>query len=389
MFSTPLYLFHPGRQGEIRRSRRSGVAARYRILFCARPILAILSMSKRIAMKLLRIILVWRLGISFVQAWDYEGHRVINQLALASLPTNFPAFVQEPPAAERIAFLAGEPDRWRNMQDLPLRHCNGPDHYIDLEELADYDLKPEDLPVFRYDFVASLALYRQAHPAKFPPGIFGKNEDHTREVVGLMPWSIAEQYARLKSAFSYLRTFQESGGTPEEIANAQADILVYMALLGHMVGDAGQPLHTTLHHHGWVGVNPRGYSTNSRIHSWIDGGYLQKVGGVDLPSLKARLRPAQLVALDGREARQNEIFKVAVQFIVEQNRQVEPLYQLDKAGKLSGNGTVGLEGKAFLEGQLRRSGQLLGDLWYTAWEKAPADTFLRGQLARRQRQAKE
>src|SRR5262245_58092534 len=86
-----------------------------------------------------------RLSVSPARAWDYEGHRLVNQLALASLPTNFPQFVQAPAAAERIAFLAGEPDRWRNVQDLPLRHCYGPDHYIDAEELADYGLKPDML----------------------------------------------------------------------------------------------------------------------------------------------------------------------------------------------------------------------------------------------------
>src|SRR5256885_14992157 len=75
-------------------------------------------------------------------AWDYEGHRIVNQLALASLPTNFPSFVRAPEAAERVAFLAGEADRWRNTQDLPLKHVNGPDHYIDVEELAVYGLNP-------------------------------------------------------------------------------------------------------------------------------------------------------------------------------------------------------------------------------------------------------
>ncbi|HSH15208.1 MAG TPA: S1/P1 Nuclease, partial [Verrucomicrobiae bacterium] len=43
-------------------------------------------------------------------AFDYAGHRMINELALASLPKDYPAFVREATAAERIAFLAGEPD---------------------------------------------------------------------------------------------------------------------------------------------------------------------------------------------------------------------------------------------------------------------------------------
>ena len=62
---------------------------------------------------------------------------------------------------------------------------------------------------------------------------------------------------------------------------------------------------------------------------------------------------------------------------------MEPLYQLEKDGKLSGEGEKGLEGKAFLEGQLLKSGQLLGDIWYSAWQEAPPDTFLKAQLARR------
>jgi len=37
------------------------------------------------------------------RAWDYEGHRLVNQLALASLPKDFPAFVSAPAAQERIA----------------------------------------------------------------------------------------------------------------------------------------------------------------------------------------------------------------------------------------------------------------------------------------------
>ena len=30
----------------------------------------------------------------------------------------------------------GEPDRWRNTTDLPIKHFNGVDHYLDAEELA-------------------------------------------------------------------------------------------------------------------------------------------------------------------------------------------------------------------------------------------------------------
>jgi len=318
------------------------------------------------------------------QAWDYEGHHTINQLAVVSLPADFPAFAKTPLAAERIAFLAGEPDRWRNSQDLLLNHVNKPDHYIDLEQLEDYGLKPEELPVFRYDFEERLAFIRKENPAKFPAPDPAYDKDHTRQMVGLLPWAIAENYAKLKSCFSYLKAFQGNGGTPAEVANAQENIIYVMGVMGHYVGDASQPLHTTIHFNGWVGDNPSHYTTEHTFHGWIDGGYFGKIGGPDLKGMQARLRPAQLVSLNGRPAKPEEMFQAAVAFIVEQNKLVEPLYQLEKDGKLSGEGEKGMEGRAFLEAQLLKSAQLLGDIWYSAWQQAPVDTYLARQLFTRQ-----
>lgn len=327
------------------------------------------------------------LCVSSAFAWDYEGHRVVNQLALASLPTNFPAFARTPEAAERIAFLSGEPDRWRNTPDLPLKHSNNPEHYLDMEELADYGLKLEMLPVFRYDFVGHLALVRKAHPDKFPQPEAAKNEDHTRELIGFLPWGLAEYYGKLKSGFSYLKAYQEDGGTPEEIANAQANIIYIMGVMGHLAGDAAQPLHTTVHHHGWVGPNPNGYTTNRNFHSWIDGGFFVRIGGLKPDALKTQLRPAGLVQLQGRTAKPEEIFQAVALYLGEQHKQLEPLYRLEKEGKLAGTAGKGRDGQAFLEAQLIKAGQFLGDLYYSAWQQAPPDTFLKGQLARRSRKA--
>src|SRR5947209_3550899 len=54
-----------------------------------------------------------QLATQSARGWDYPYHRVINELALTCLPTNFPGFARTPAATERIGFLAGEPDRWR------------------------------------------------------------------------------------------------------------------------------------------------------------------------------------------------------------------------------------------------------------------------------------
>jgi len=313
-------------------------------------------------------------------AWDYEGHHAINELALASLPKDFGGFTLTPVLKRRIEFLGGEPDRWRNVGDLPLKNFNGPDHYIDLEELKLYDLTPETLPIMRYDFAADIARARAAHPERFPAIDPERDADHTRELDGFLPWAITEYYGKLKSCFSYLKTFQKYGGTPEEIANARANVVYVMGVMGHFVGDGSQPLHTSIHHHGWVGDNPHGYTTNAAFHAWIDGGYFRQTGGIKVEALVAKIHPAERIA--NAEA-PDGMFRAAVAYLVEQNKLVEPLYELEKEGKLTGESGKGQEGGPFLYGQLVKAGQMLGDIWYTAWLEAPEDQYLAAQLEQR------
>jgi hypothetical protein len=327
------------------------------------------------------IVAAFTLTPPMARAWDYEGHRVVNQLALAALPTNFPAFVKTPEARERIAFLAGEPDRWRNINDdVSLSHCSGPDHYLDLEELADYGLTPQTVPPLRYDLVGKLHLERTLFPEKFAPIDPAKNKDHTRELVGFAPWAITENQGKLRSAFSYLKAFQDYGGTPEEIANAQANIIYVMGVMGHFVGDCAQPLHVTKHHHGWVGPNPNGYSTNSSFHSWIDGGFYKKVGGAKAEPLASQIKPAKIV---GNPFKQDETFRQVMDYLLGTEKLIEPLYKLEKEGKLTPENPASSEGRAFLDAQLVRGGQMLGNLWFSAWQQAVEDKFLVRQLKER------
>lgn len=331
-----------------------------------------------------------------LHAWDYAGHRMVNQLALAGLPADFPAFVREAQNAERIAFLAGEPDRWRNVPDLIMKQSGGSwtDHFIDIEQIPDAGLEVSKLPSFRYDFILQFAAGRLTHPAKFKAIDPAKNLDHTSEWPGFAPWAITEWYARLRSAFSYLKTFQENGGTADEIANAQANIVYLMGMMGHYVGDCAQPLHTTVHHNGWDGDNPNGYTTWSGFHSWIDGGFVAKAG-ITTETLLSRVIPGQPISLAARTDGREPMFVAVLDYIVVQNEQVAPLYQLDKEGKLSndlektgkfGQDTkpVNAEGRAFIEGQMLKGGHMLSSIWITAWRAAVPDTYLRTQLLKRQ-----
>lgn len=315
-----------------------------------------------------------------LRAWDYEGHRLINQLALASLPTNFPAFVLTPAARERVGFLAGEPDRWRNTPDLALKHCNGPDHYFDMDDLPALGLDPARLSPFRYVFTAQLAAARTKHPEALASVDLAKDADQTKALLGFLPWTITEYQGKLKSGFSALREYEQAG-TPEEIANMRENIIYIMGVMGHFVGDAAQPLHTTKHFNGWVGDNPNRYTTNRGFHAWIDGGYFNKVG-FQRESLFERVRPARLVTT-GPGASATNLFPAVMTYLTDQFKLVEPLYKLDKQYKLPGRTGVDPEGREFMTRQLVVAGQMLGDLWLTAWQQAPPDTFLRGQLAKR------
>ena len=325
------------------------------------------------------LLFVWLTAFT-ASAWDYEGHRTVTRIALASLPTNFPSFVQTPEARERIAFLSGEPDRWRNTPDLSLRHFNNPDHYFDVDYLPDHGLALEKLSPFRYEFVAQVALARVTHSNQVPAIDATKDADRTRALIGFLPWTIAEQYSKLKSACSYLKTFQENGGTSDEIRNAQENVIYLMGVLSHFVGDGSQPLHMTKHYNGWVGDNPRGFTTSRGFHAWIDGGFIARAE-IDADALVAKARPARLL-IQTNSGLHTNVFPAVTEYLRQQFDHVVPLYQLDKDGKLSPK-QPSTEGIAFITRQLQTGGQMLGDLWLTAWHYAPPDTFLKAQLAKR------
>lgn len=314
--------------------------------------------------------------------WDYTGHRLVNRVALASLPTNFPSFIRTPAAQERIAFLAGEADRWRNTTELPTKHFNSPDHFLDVDDLDLYGLKANSLSHFRYEFVAQLAVARATHPTNFPAIDEAKNEDKTRTLIGLLPWTLTEYYGKLKSGFSYLKTFEDNGGTSEEIANAQQNIIYLMGVMGHFAGDAAQPLHTTKHFNGWIGENPKNYATNKTFHGWVDGGYIGRAG-IDLAEMRSRVRVARVLSATSPNAKGADIFPTVMAFILDQHKLVEPLYQLNQDKSLSDRGEEGSKGRAFITKQLLTGGQFLGDLWISAWQSAPTDTYLKSQLAKR------
>ena len=138
--------------------------------------------------------------------WGAEGHRMINRIAAATLPSDVPAFLHDGGALDTLEYLGPEPDRWKSRAEPELTVEQEPDHFIDLE-WADL-VGP--LPRRRYDFLRELERAQTAHP----------DLPLTPEKVGMQPWAADEVWERLKAAMREYRQMEAANQDtrPVEIA---------------------------------------------------------------------------------------------------------------------------------------------------------------------------
>lgn len=269
--------------------------------------------------------------------WGIEGHSAINQVAAEKLPLDVPAFLRN--AADQLAYIAPEPDRWRQPSELALKRFQEPDHFINLEAVQGMELPPD-----RYSFYRALAVRRQETP--------GHPEDLLPEHVGMQPYITIEVYERLVVAFrEYRRALQEHRNP----AYPEADAVFYAGWLGHYVGDGANPLHTSIHYDGWVGANPKGYTTSKTVH-W-------KMEGIFVAANLNRLQFADLVSSQPQQLARP--FQDYLQYLRESHSHVEEVYELEKAGGFDGEGTPA--SREFLRQRLAAGATMLRNMWYSAW----------------------
>jgi hypothetical protein len=218
----------------------------------------------------------------------------------------------------------------------------------------------------------------------FPPIDPAKNADHTREWPGFAPWAIAEYFGRLRSAFSYLRVYEELG-TLDEVENARANVLNFMGLMGHYVGDCAQPLHSTKHYNGWNWPQPEGLHALERTPFMDRRRHHRQSWPARSESRPADRPGAEPVPMLARQDGRDPVFVAALEFIIRQHQHVATIYELDKAGRLGhGEGPMTDEARTLIEDRLLDGGRMLGAIWLTAWRSAVPDTCLRSALVRRQ-----
>jgi hypothetical protein len=290
-------------------------------------------------------------------AWGAQGHMMINRAAAAALPADVPAFLRNGGALDAMEYLGPEPDRWKNRAEEELSIEQSPDHFIDME-WADYadvactagvkgcPASGMDLPKRRYDYFRAVEKAAAAHPElKLTP-----------EKIGFQPWQVEEVYQRLKAG---LREYRKLVAANQDTKPAETAVLFYAAWLGHYVADGSQPLHDTIHYNGWTGPNPNGYTTEHKIHSLFETGYVHaNVKAGDLTPLVAAAEPKVL----------QEQWADYMSYLRHSNSLVEKLYQIEKAGGFNGAGSP--EGKAFTEERMAAGAIELRDMIYTAWVKS-------------------
>jgi methylenetetrahydrofolate--tRNA-(uracil-5-)-methyltransferase len=274
--------------------------------------------------------------------WGRDGHKIINRVAMETLPANIPAFLRTPQALDEIEYLGPEPDRWRSSAEPELSVAGAPEHFLDLE-LADL-AAPNGLPTERYDFLDDLNEADRLHP--------DLAERLTPQKVGLLPWHAEEDFERLTVDMGDYRRLQEARA---ETYGAEQAILYDIGCLGHFVGDGSQPLHTTINYNGWVTIdNPEAFTRHHGIHSQFETDFVS-----------ANLRARDVASLIPAARVLDAPFQDFLLYLLTTHAQVAQVYRFDKQGGFDGHGSAA--SRSFTAERLAAGATMLRDMIYTAW----------------------
>jgi hypothetical protein len=275
--------------------------------------------------------------------WGDVGHRMINRLAMESLPADVPAFMKAPDAVAEVEYLGPEPDRWRSPAEPELNAAQAPDHFIDFE----YADVIGTLPRRRYDYIAALTAAEITHP--------DKAAELQPSRVGFQPYITSEVWERLKAA---MRQYRDLSAMHEDTKPVEAAILFYAGWLGHYVGDGSQPMHVSINYNGWVlKDNPNGYTTERGIHEKFESTFVgANIQAADVHPLVPALKPL------------GDEWDAYMSYLRHSQSLVEKVYQIDKTKGFDGAGTP--EGKQFTEERLAAGTGMLRDLIYAAWTES-------------------
>lgn len=269
-----------------------------------------------------------------VHGWWENGHFHTGRAAAEALPAQMPAFFRQ--SVDRLSYLNYEPDRWKNSAersaDQALYGGTSPEHYINFERVPQGLLRLTN----RFDFLAAV----------------GRREPNGSQV-GTLPYRTLELFQSLRVSFRLWREAPDAGTR----AWIEQRIIDDAGILGHYVADGANPLHTTVHHNGWVSRNnPRKFSTDNTLHGRFEGKFVD--GRIRIDDIRPRVAPQARVIAQPRQA--------ILEFLNESYGLVDDLYVLESQERFSET-TASPKHKAFVVDRIAAGATFLRDLWWTAY----------------------
>ena len=266
-------------------------------------------------------------------AWGFYGHKRINRMACYTLPPAMFGFYKR--HIDFISDHAVDPDRRRYANP-----DEAPRHYIDIDHYAHGDQDP--FAVVPREWKMAVAKYAE----------------DTLKAYGIVPWHIQVVYGRLINAF-------QRGDLDR--------ILFYSADLGHYIGDAHVPLHTTENYNGQLtGQHGIHAFWESRIPELSADNYDHLVG--------------RAVYIDDPLATAWEAVRAshaAVDSVLNLERDLQQTYPEDRKYVFEdlGRGAMRFPSREFtaayeqqmdgmVERRMNASIITLGSFWYSAWVNA-------------------
>ncbi|MDI9356272.1 MAG: zinc dependent phospholipase C family protein [Chitinophagaceae bacterium] len=270
-----------------------------------------------------------------IHSWGFLGHRTINRIAVFCLPPEMSIFFKK--HIDYITDNAVAPDKRRHLDEE-----EAPRHYIDLNEYGDS---------------ASVILPKNWNRAV---------EKYTEEALkkhGIVPWHIIFMKYQLTNAFQKKDM--------KRILRISADI-------GHYIADANVPLHTTSNYNGQLTgqLGIHGF-WESRIPELFLEDYDFFVGkAVYIPNVETEVWKCIFQTHSMVDSVLSFEKILSQQFppdekmeIVARGNTMVQTYSYDYSKKYQNvlNGQI--------ERQLRRSIQMVSNIWYTAWIDAGQPTL--------------
>ncbi|HET6991499.1 MAG TPA: zinc dependent phospholipase C family protein [Bacteroidia bacterium] len=276
------------------------------------------------------------IGISpLLLSWGIFGHEHINRSAVFALPPQLRVFFYN-----HIDFVTQEstvPDlRKYTMGDK----SENPRHFIDLENFGSVDSLPKTM--------ADLKL---------------KYDDKFLQKNGILPWYIEDMMEKLTNAFKEKR---------------KTEILFIAADLGHYLGDAHMPLHTSSNYDGqltnqkgihalWEAQIPEMFGDNYNFYTG-DAKYIEDVPKETWNIIFTTHRLADTLLAKDLQLRTkfpgDKMYRKDDAGNMVKNTFGVPVFSDDYAKQLNDllNGMV--------EKQMKASISSVADFWYTAWVNA-------------------